>query len=91
MLPSRPSARLTSRGPAMSVKIGGEFDHSVSLFIDSLRKPGLRYKVLEFDPDTQQAKLIGAMGTEFSRNISKPELEKYGYKRTREIVNAEQS
>lgn len=64
----------------------------MKVFIESTRTPGLRFELLEFNPDTKKAILIGPMGAKFERTITKPELEKYGYKLVREgEQHAEQS
>lgn len=49
-------------------------------YLVSIKNPKLRYQVLELDEKTMMAKLKGTVGAEFTRDISKPELKKYGYK-----------
>jgi hypothetical protein len=74
----------------MSTIIDGQEVPNVRLYIDSDRKPGLRFRVLSLDTTTQRGVLLGPMGVQFERVISKSELEKYGYKRVKEMDNAEQ-
>lgn len=51
------------------------------LYIESTKAgPVIRFQVLAYDKDSGIGKLKGELGTEFSRDISKPALEKYGYK-----------
>lgn len=49
------------------------------IYVQNVKHPEVRYEVLEYDAATKIAKLKGAIGTVFSRNISKPEMDKYGY------------
>lgn len=41
---------------------------------------GIRFEVVSYDKETKTARLRGAFGAEFSRDISKPSLEKYNFK-----------
>lgn len=56
------------------------------VYVQNVKNPGVRFEVLEYDNETKIGKLQGGFGAKFSRNISKPELEKYGYK----IVQSEE-
>jgi hypothetical protein len=56
-------------------------------FLISERDPRIRYEVISYDPETEDAVLRGPHGLEFGRNISKAECKKWGYKRTKLNVN----
>ncbi len=49
-------------------------------YLESTKAAGLRFKIVELDRQTMQAKLLGETGVPFARDISKESLEKYGYK-----------
>lgn len=50
------------------------------VFVESITRPGLRFEVLGFDPETNRGKLVGEMGEVFERDLSKEALTKNGYK-----------
>ena len=50
------------------------------IFLVSTRNSQMRFEVLKFDPDTGEGTLRGPLGAEFTRNISKKERERFGYK-----------
>lgn len=49
------------------------------VYVESIKNPALRFEVLEYDRGTKIGKLFGGLGTPFTRNISRAELEKLGY------------
>lgn len=55
----------------------------MKVYVQNIKTPDLRFEVLEFDKATGIGKLRGKHGTEWTRDISKPTLEKCGYKLTR--------
>jgi len=57
------------------------------VYVENIKNPGVRFEVMEYDAETKIAKLKGGFGVIFSRNISKPEMEKHGYK----IVQSEEA
>jgi hypothetical protein len=50
------------------------------VYIESIKNPTIRFEVLEYDKDTKIGKLKGGFGTVITRDISKEELQKRGYK-----------
>lgn len=50
------------------------------IYLENLKNPSVRFKVVSYDKETKQAKLKGGYGAEFTRDISKPSLAKFGYK-----------
>lgn len=52
----------------------------MAFFIESTRKPGLRYKVVKLDKSTMRATLLGELEVPFERVLDAVSLEKYGYK-----------
>ncbi len=50
----------------------------MQIYIES--ETGVRFRVLEYDKESGEAALQGAFGATFRRNISKPMLQKYGFK-----------
>ena len=56
------------------------------VYVENIKNPGVRFEVMEYDTETKIAKLKGSFGVIFSRNISKAEMEKHGYK----IVKSEE-
>lgn len=50
------------------------------IYLQSCKNPEIRFEVVGFDADTGIGKLRGLYGAEFSRDISRPQLEKLGYK-----------
>jgi adenine specific DNA methylase Mod len=52
----------------------------VFVYIESIKNPAVRFEVLEYDKETKIGKLRGGFGTVITRDISKDELVKRGYK-----------
>lgn len=52
----------------------------MNVYIESIKNPSLRFKVLEYDANTKHGTLMGGFGVTFSRNISKEELQLRGFK-----------
>lgn len=50
------------------------------IYVENLKNPDVRFKVMSYDKATKIAKLKGEYGAEFTRDISKEALEKFGYK-----------
>lgn len=50
------------------------------VYVESVKNSAIRFEVLEYDKESKLGKLKGGFGTVISRNISKPELERLGYK-----------
>lgn len=50
------------------------------IYLENLKDPDVRFKVMSYDKETKVAKLKGGYGAEFSRDISKASLAKFGYK-----------
>ena len=50
------------------------------IYAENINKPGIRFRVTEFDPETKQGKLIGALDCEFEQNLSKEALTARGYR-----------
>ena len=50
------------------------------VYIESIKNPAVRFEVMEYDKDTKIGKLKGGFGTVITRDISKAELDKRGYK-----------
>lgn len=49
-------------------------------YLESIKAPGLRFKIVKLDRATMRATLQGDTGVPFERDISTDTLEKYGYK-----------
>jgi hypothetical protein len=49
------------------------------IYIQNVKNPNVRFEVLAYDKTTGMGKIKGELGAEFTRDISKPALEKYGY------------
>lgn len=56
------------------------------LYVESTVIPNLRFRVIGYDPATSMARLEGEFGVQFTRNVSKAELEKRGLKRVKSEV-----
>lgn len=56
------------------------------VYIQHIDNPNVRFQVMEYDKETGEGKLRGGFGSIITRNISKAELEKRGYK----IVKSEE-
>jgi hypothetical protein len=52
----------------------------MAFFLESTRKPGLRYRVAKLDKATMRATLVGELNVPFERVLDAASLEKYGYK-----------
>lgn len=52
----------------------------MNIYLENIKNPDIRFKVMSYDKETKQAKLKGGYGAEFTRDISKVSLEKFGYK-----------
>jgi len=50
------------------------------LYIENVKNPKVRFKVLKFNKDTGQGTLEGEYGAQFTRNLRKESLTQYGYK-----------
>lgn len=49
------------------------------LYLESIKNPTHRFRILKYDPDTKQGKLIGDLGCEFKQDLSRETIEKRGY------------
>lgn len=49
-------------------------------YLESLKAPGLRFKIVKLDKATMRATLQGDTGVPFEQNIGQENLDKYGYK-----------
>ncbi len=56
------------------------------VYIENIKNPTVRFRVLAYDKDSKMGKLAGEYGAEFSRDLSKPALAKFGYR----IVKSEE-
>jgi hypothetical protein len=52
----------------------------MNVYIESVKNPNLRFKVVEYNAETKQGTLMGGFGVTFTRNISKEELKLRGFK-----------
>jgi len=50
------------------------------VYVENLKNPTVRFEVLSYDKETKVAKLLGEYGTEFSRELSKESMAKFGYR-----------
>ena len=53
---------------------------AASWYLESVKAPGLRFKIVKLDKATMRATLQGDTGVPFERSITEEELAKYGYK-----------
>lgn len=56
------------------------------IYVENVKDPSVRFQVVSYDKDTKQGKLKGEFGSEFTRDLSKPALDRYGYK----LIRSEQ-
>ena len=49
------------------------------VYLENKTNPSIRFEVLTYDKATKVATVRGQYGAEFTRDISKEALEKYGY------------
>lgn len=50
------------------------------VYLENVKNPTVRFEVVAYDKETKTAKLKGEYGAEFSRDVSKESLAKFGYK-----------
>jgi hypothetical protein len=50
------------------------------VYIENLKDPSVRFRVVEYDKESKMGKLEGEYGAKFSRDLSKASLAKFGYK-----------
>jgi hypothetical protein len=50
------------------------------LYAENIKNPNLRFEVIEYDKETKMGKLRGEYGAEFTRELSKEAMKKFGYK-----------
>jgi hypothetical protein len=50
------------------------------VYLENLKNPTVRFEVVSYDKATHTAKIKGEYGAEFSRDVSKEALAKYGYR-----------
>jgi hypothetical protein len=50
------------------------------VYIENVANPEVRFQVMEYDKETGAGKLRGGYGSVITRNISKAELTKRGYR-----------
>lgn len=50
------------------------------VYIENIANPAVRFEVMEYNKETGAGKLRGGYGTVITRNISKAELTKRGYR-----------
>jgi hypothetical protein len=55
------------------------------VYVQSTKNPELRFEVVTYDSASKTATLRGEFGAQFTRDMSKASLQKYGY----EIVESE--
>ena len=53
---------------------------AASWYLESIKAPGLRFKIVKLDRPTMRATLQGDTGVPFERSIGEEDLAKYGYK-----------
>lgn len=56
----------------------------MQLYLVSTQRPDVRFKILSYDPATQQGRLIGSVGVEFEESLAKDYLQARGYKIVKE-------
>lgn len=56
------------------------------VYVEHIKNPTIRFKVVAYDKETKTARLKGEYGAEFSRDMSKEAMAKYGYKVVRSEV-----
>ena len=52
----------------------------MKIYLESTKGTGMRFEVLTYNPETKKGRIIGAVGKEFSADMSKENLTKTGYK-----------
>lgn len=63
---------------------------AVEWYLESTKAKGLRFKIVKLDRATMKATLVGDTGVPFERDISQPQLEKFGYTiAKREVLDAQ--
>lgn len=50
------------------------------VYIENIKDPTVRFRVMSYDAESKMGKLAGEYGAEFSRDLSKASLAKFGYK-----------